>query len=135
MTIVAAKTHNGKTHDGKGSCGAGVSRCYGMAAALLWEIIDRDSVIRKTRAINDAGKRFLCENFNRLSVLTIPSETNFVTIDVKTDAIKVSEELMNRGVIVRPLNMYGLNTFLRVTIGTQEQNEKFIEAFEQVYES
>ena len=109
-----------------------VNRFAQLAAAAA---LDDEEHIRKTRAINDAGKRFLYKNFDRLSVFAIPSETNFLTIDVKTDAIKMSEELMNRGVIVRPLNMYGLDTFMRVTIGTQEQNEKFIEAFETVYET
>jgi histidinol-phosphate aminotransferase len=70
-----------------------------------------------------------------MSVFYIPSETNFVTIDVKADAQKMSEELRNRSVIVRPLTMYGKPTFLRVTIGKPDQNKKFIEALEQIYQN
>lgn len=90
--------------------------------------------IERTKEINESGKKFLYENFEKMSVFYIPSETNFITIDVKTDAEKIYEDLQIRGVIVRPLTMYGNPTFLRVTIGTQEQNKRFIEAFKQIYQ-
>lgn len=107
-----------------------VNRLAQLAAAAA---LDDKEHIQKTRDINDAGKRFLYGNLDKMSVFYIPSETNFVTIDIKTDALRISEELLERGVIVRPLNMYGLKTFLRVTIGTPEQNEKFIEVFKQIH--
>lgn len=89
--------------------------------------------LKKTKEINESGKKFLYENFEKMSVFYIPSETNFVTIDTKTDAKRLSDELMKKGVIVRPLTMYGRPTFLRVTVGTQEQNIRFIDAFKQIY--
>lgn len=91
--------------------------------------------IEKTKKITESGKKFLYENFEKMSVFYIPSETNFVTIDVKTDAQKISEELKKRSVIVRPLTMYGKPTFLRVTIGKPDQNKKFVEALEQIYQT
>jgi len=99
----------------------------GAAAALK----DKEH-IKKTKEINESGKRFLYEHFEKMSVFYIPSETNFVTFDVKTEAKKVSEEFQKKGVIVRPLTMYGKSTFLRVTTGTQEQNKRFVEAFKQI---
>lgn len=101
----------------------------GAAAALK----DKQH-IKKTREMNESGKRFLYENFEKMSVFYIPSETNFVTIDVKTDAQRVCEGLQKRNVIVRPLTMYGKPTFLRVTIGTPEQNKRFIDAFKPIYQ-
>ncbi len=101
----------------------------GAAAALK-----DDKHTKKTREVNESGKRFLYENFEKMSVSYIPSETNFVTIDLKTDAKRVSEELKKKGVIVRPLGMYRKPTFLRVTIGTVEQNQKFMDAFQQIYQ-
>ncbi|MFB0565741.1 MAG: histidinol-phosphate transaminase [Candidatus Aminicenantaceae bacterium] len=89
--------------------------------------------IKKTKEINEAGKKFMYENFEKMSVPYIPSETNFITIDVKTDARKVFLELQKRNVLVRSLTMYGKPTFLRVTIGTPEQNQRFIDAFKQIY--
>jgi histidinol-phosphate aminotransferase len=83
--------------------------------------------------MNESGKRFLYENFDKMSVFYIPSETNFITIDVKKDTKSICEELQESNVIVRPLTMYGKHTFLRVTIGTLEQNKRFIDAFNKSY--
>jgi histidinol-phosphate aminotransferase len=100
----------------------------GAAAALE----DKEH-IKKTKEMNESGKRFLYENFDKMSVFYIPSETNFITIDVKKDTKKICEELQKSNVIVRPLTMYGKPTFLRVTIGTPEQNKRFIDAFKKSY--
>ncbi|GAH33413.1 unnamed protein product, partial [marine sediment metagenome] len=101
----------------------------GAAAALE----DKEH-IRKTKEMNESGKRFLYENFDKMSVFYIPSETNFITIDVKEDAKRICEELQKSNVIVRPLTMYRKPTFLRVTIGTPEQNKRFIDAFKKSYQ-
>jgi histidinol-phosphate aminotransferase len=69
-----------------------------------------------------------------MGIFYIPSETNFITFDLQTEVTAIFEELQKRNVIVRPLGMYGKPTFLRVTIGTQEQNQQFINALKQVYQ-
>ena len=79
------------------------------------------------------ARRTLYEQFDEMSVSYIPSETNFITIDVKTDAAEICSKLQNKGVIVRPLSMYDMPSFLRVSIGTMEQNESFIAAFKSIY--
>ena len=107
-----------------------VNRFAQIAAA---EALKDKAHIQKTKEITESGKKFLYENFERMAVFYIPSETNFVTIDVKTDAQKIADELKKRNVIVRPLKMYGKPSFLRVTVGTPEQNKKFIEIFNQIY--
>jgi histidinol-phosphate aminotransferase len=101
----------------------------GAAAALE----DKEH-IKRTKEMNESGKRFLCENFDKMSVFYIPSETNFVTIDVKKDAEGMCEELQKSDVVVRPLTMYGKPTFLRATVGTPEQNKRFIDAFKKIYQ-
>lgn len=101
----------------------------GAAAALN----DRQH-IQRTKDVNTAGKKFLYENFEEMSVFYIPSETNFVTIDLKADAESLCNELQKRGVIVRPLTMYGKPTFVRVTIGSPEQNKRFMKTFKKIYQ-
>ncbi|MGB3862097.1 MAG: histidinol-phosphate transaminase, partial [Candidatus Aminicenantaceae bacterium] len=100
----------------------------GAAAAL-----DDEEHVKRTLEMNDAGKNFLYQSLQKMSVDYIPSETNFVTIDAKTDARKICEDMQKRSVIVRPLAMYGQPNFIRVTIGTPGQNQKFIEAFQNIY--
>ncbi len=101
----------------------------GAAAAL-----DDKDHIQRTLEINEVGKRYLYDKFDEMSVFYIPSETNFLTINVRTDALEIANELQKKGVIVRPLTMYGKPTFMRVTIGTPPQNEKFVQAFMEIYE-
>lgn len=101
----------------------------GAAAAL-----DDKAHVKKTLEMNEAGKNFLYQSFREMSVDYIPSETNFVTIDAKTDARKICEDMQKMGVIVRHLAMYGRPNFFRVTVGTPEQNQKFIEVFQNIYQ-
>ena len=107
-----------------------VNRFAQVAAA---EALRDEAHIKKTQEITEAGKRFFYESFEAMSVFYIPSETNFVTVDVKTDAQKIADEFKKKSVIVRPLTMYGKPTFLRVTVGTPEQNKKFIDVLKQIY--
>lgn len=100
----------------------------GAAAAL-----DDGKHVKKTLEMNESGKKFLYENLQKMSMDYIPSETNFVTVDAKVDTQKICEEMQKRGVIVRPLAMYGQPTFFRVTVGTPEQNQKFIEVFQHIH--
>ncbi len=89
--------------------------------------------VRRTREVTEKGRIFLYRNLERMSIPYIPSVTNFVTIDVRRDAFPVYEQLQREGVIVRPLREYDQPTSLRVTIGTEEQNRRFIQALERVY--
>ena len=100
----------------------------GAAAALD----DREHV-KNTLEMNEVGKDFLYENLRKMSVDYIPSETNFVTINARMDTRKISEDMQKEGVIIRPLAMYGQPHFFRVTIGTPDQNRKFIDVFQKVY--
>ncbi len=100
----------------------------GAAAALA-----DSGHVERTKEMNEQGKIFLCQQFEEMGIFYIPSMTNFVTIDVKADAGKIAKTLQNSGIIVRPLNMYGQPNFLRVTIGTPEQNRRFMKTFRAVY--
>ena len=60
----------------------------------------------------------------------IPPSSNFITIDCGQDgAVTMAKKLQERGIIIRPLHTYGLNSYLRVTIGTTEQNKRFLREF------
>ena len=100
----------------------------GAAAAL-----DDSEHVERTKEINEQGKIFLYKQFEEMGIFYIPSMTNFVTIDIKADAHEMAKTLQNKGIIVRPLNMYGQPSFLRVTIGIPDQNRRFIKEFRAVY--
>lgn len=95
-----------------------------LAAAIA--AIDDREFLKKT-VDNNNRERDRYEAFCReMGLFMIPSKANFVAIDFKPhDAQKVAKELLQRGVIVRPLLGYKLQDILRVSIGTPEQNDRF----------
>ena len=58
----------------------------------------------------------------------IPSAGNFLTIDFGRDAAPIYDALLHRGVIVRPIGVYGLPNHLRATVGLSSENDRLIEA-------
>jgi histidinol-phosphate aminotransferase len=89
-----------------------------------------ESQLTRTRAMNSAGKQYLYAEFDALGLSYVPSEANFVFVDVGRDAQEVFQALMRRGVIARA--GLGLPTHLRVTIGRREDNERFVAALKEV---
>lgn len=81
---------------------------------------------------NRQAKEQLYKMLSELGIGYIPTQANFLLVDILGDSSPVFQELMKLGVIVRPGNIFGLNNYLRVTIGTQEQNIRFIKALCQV---
>lgn len=60
----------------------------------------------------------------------LPPNSNFITIECGQDrAVSMAQEFQERGIIIRPLHPYGMNSYIRVSIGTTEQNQRFIREF------
>ncbi|MGB4266770.1 MAG: aminotransferase class I/II-fold pyridoxal phosphate-dependent enzyme, partial [Limnochordia bacterium] len=62
----------------------------------------------------------------------VPTEANFILVDLNCEARDVFQKLLAKGVIVRPADAFGLPSFIRVTVGTMEQNRRFIQALREV---
>lgn len=91
------------------------------AAALK----DRD-FLSKTKRATQRGKRFLYAEFNKLGLRYVPSVTNFILFETGKDAGQVCKKLLKKGVIVREMKAWGMNTFIRVTVGREKENRRFI---------
>jgi len=87
-----------------------------------------DEFYRKTLRLTASGKEYLREGVERLGCTAYPSHTNFFLIDVKGDATTLYEAMLRRGVIVRSMRAYGFETFIRITVGTAEENDRFLAA-------
>ncbi len=94
--------------------------------AALAALDDHDHV-RKTRQNNAAGMRVLTEGFREMGLDYVPSAANFVIFRVG-DGQRVFAELQRQGVIVRPLGVYQMPEWLRVTVGTASENARFLGA-------
>jgi len=99
--------------------------------AALASLADPDQVQRSFQLVQD-GKQYLYEQFEQMGLSYVPTQANFVFVDVGIDSRKCFDELMQRGVTVRTGDIFGTPTHIRVTIGTMEQNRKFIEALRDV---
>ena len=104
----------------------------GVAQAGCLAALDDAEHVRRSIVSNRAGLQQLTEGFNVLGVRFIPSVTNFLLVELGTDTAPVSDELLKLGVIVRPMRWMGFPNAIRVTIGTQQENEKFLSALTQV---
>lgn len=95
--------------------------------AAIAAITDDDHV-RRSAAMNDAGQEVLRAALDELGWSWIASQTNFLLARGPRTGREVYDALLHRGVIVRPVAGYGLPDWVRITIGTPEQNERLIEA-------
>ncbi|WP_156807321.1 histidinol-phosphate transaminase [Effusibacillus pohliae] len=86
--------------------------------------------IQLSRRVNSEGKRALYAGFDRLGLRYIPTETNFVLVDTGVDSKEVFQSLLRKGVIIRDGAFFGLPTWIRVSIGLPEENERFLQALE-----
>lgn len=92
---------------------------------------DADQVAR-SRRVNSDGKKYLYQELDKMGLPYVPTEANFIFMDVKRDCRQVFVELLKRGVIIRTGDIFGNPTYIRVTIGTAEENARFIETLKEV---
>jgi histidinol-phosphate aminotransferase len=79
-------------------------------------------------AMNAAGKAFLQKSLEELGLSYLPTMGNFISVNVNQDGLALYQKLLRQGVIVRPVANYAMPRYLRITIGTHQQNQRFIEA-------
>jgi len=101
------------------------------ASAGIAALLDQDHVA-KTVKMNHEGLRQLEDGLHQLKINFIPSVCNFITLDIQSHALDTYQKLLELGVIVRPLLAYDMPTHLRVTVGTAEENERFLETLHKV---
>lgn len=99
------------------------------ALAALEDKEYRESVLKN----NEEGKAYLYNEFETMGFPYAPSQTNFIFVDIKMDSQKVFQSLLKKGIIIRPGNLWDCPTFVRITIGTMEQNRAFIKALKEEY--
>jgi len=97
--------------------------------AALAALEDREYV-QKVREVNREGKEYLYAGFDRLRLQYVPTQANFIFVNVERDEKEIFEKLLRKGIIVR--GGFGYRTWLRVTIGTLEQNKTLLAALEEV---
>ena len=103
-----------------------LAQAAGMAA------LKDEAFLRRSAGENDQGRRYLYAQFRRMGLEYIESHTNFVLVKIGAEALGIQRHLLEKGVIVRPCNGYELPEFLRVTVGNEAENSRFIRSLEEV---
>ena len=104
--------------------------CNNLALAAATAALDDHEFVARSYALNRAGMEQIVAGLKRFGFSHIPSHGNFLTFKVG-DAATLNQKLLKQGVIVRPIGGYGMPEWLRVTIGTEAENLRFLEALEQ----
>jgi histidinol-phosphate aminotransferase len=100
----------------------------GVAQAAALAALDDAEHVRRSTESNRAGLAQLAAGLKKLGVQFIPSVANFILVSFGCDADPLGAELLKRGVIVRPMRWMGFPESIRVSVGTQAENEKFLQA-------
>ena len=100
-----------------------------LALAGAMAALNDHGFVAESFELNRCGMEQIVAGLKRLGLEHIPSHGNFVTFEVK-DGAAVNGRLLQQGVIVRPIGGYGLPNHLRVTIGLETENVRFLEALE-----
>ncbi len=99
-------------------------------AAALAALEDR-SHLERTRRLVQEGKRYLYRSLDELGLRTIPSQTNFILVNVG-DGEALYEKLLKYGVLVRDMRPWKLDAFIRITVGTRDENKRLIRVLKKV---
>jgi len=99
-----------------------------LAQVAAEAAIDDKAFLKKTLSHIEAEKEFIYENLRNMKLDYVESATNFIMVDVKKDCKEVFNSLLKKGVIVRDMKAWGLDSFIRVTVGSRKENKRFVEA-------
>ncbi len=97
-----------------------------LAQAGALAALDDSEHIVKSIAMNNAGKSLLESAFTKMGLQTLPTMGNFISVNVQCDGLVLYERLLRRGVIVRPVANYQMPEYLRITIGSEAQNQRLL---------
>lgn len=105
-----------------------VSRAAQVAAEAA---LDDHEFVQQSLNVVRQGRQYLSSQFQRLGLEYLPTQSNFFWVRTGINSSKLFEYLLRRGIIIRPGHIWGYPEYIRVSIGTQAQNEQFIAALEE----
>jgi histidinol-phosphate aminotransferase len=88
--------------------------------------------VERSKRVNSDGKRYLYGAFDSMGLPYIPTEGNFIWVNIKQDCRPVFKQLLSKGVIVRTGDIFDYPTYIRVTIDTEAHNRRFIRTLQEV---
>ncbi len=99
-----------------------------MAQAAALAALEDEEHLENSRRLVNEGRRQITEGLAAMGLKPVPDQANFFFVDIKADSREAFQALLKKGVIVRTGDIFDLPTYIRVTYGTAEQNERFLVA-------
>jgi histidinol-phosphate aminotransferase len=103
-----------------------------VAQAAAIAALDDDDHLRSTLEQGRESRAYWYSEFEAMGLKYVPTQANFILVDTGKDSRWVADELMKRGFTIRTGHIWGLDTWIRVSYGTMEQNRKFIGALREI---
>lgn len=103
-----------------------------VAQAAAVAALSDDEFVEKSRSYCFEALDFLEAGLKKLGIPFIPTQTNFLFVNVERDGTQTYQALLREGVIVRPMAAYGYPTHLRISIGLPEENQRLLDALAKV---
>lgn len=88
--------------------------------------LEDEEFVKSSKRLNYSEKKFLYKEFEKLGLFYVPTQANFIFVDTGIDSVSLFKNMLKEGVIVRTGDIFGLPTFLRITIGTREENIRML---------
>ncbi len=103
-----------------------------LAQVAAVAALEDEAFVGKTVQTIHNGLDYLFSELDALGLRCLPTQSNFLMVNLKTDATQVFKEMLKFGVIVRSMKSYGFDTFLRITSGTEKENSILINTLKKV---
>ncbi len=103
-----------------------------LAQVAAVAALEDEVFFKKTIRTTHESLDYLFLELDRLGLRCLPTQSNFLMVDMKTDATTVFEEMLKLGVIVRSMKSYGFESFLRISAGTEKENTTLIDALKKI---
>ncbi|MNE64910.1 Histidinol-phosphate aminotransferase 2 [compost metagenome] len=101
-----------------------------VAQAAATAALQDEEWMQNVTARIKADRVILTERLRKMGVRVVPSQTNFLFLDLEKDAATVAKALLQKGIIVKPWMEANYTNFLRVSIGTAKDNDRFAQELE-----
>ena len=105
----------------------------GLAGAL--GALEDVAHVRRAIEVNTEGLGYLEKEFQRMGLYFWPTQGNFLLVKMPSDPKRIYDEMLKLGVILRPVAGYGLLEYLRISVGTMDQNKRMVASLEKVLRS
>lgn len=104
---------------------------YAQTAAL--EAMRDSEFVENVRTFNDEERKKFYKAFDEIGLKYIKSEANFILVNINGDDKKLSDFLLSKGFIIRPGFLLGCKGYIRISLGTSEENVEFIQLLKKYF--